>query len=89
MRCPQELKLTAVDLQALDQLLRSLATGQGDPLASALNKIFTWEAMNADEMCRNEALGQARTSVTAQNAMRARVYAEMWNLVRDRMEKQI
>ena len=89
MQCPTELKLTAVELQAVDQLLRSHATDQSDPLASALRKIFTWEQLNADEQMRNEALGQSRTWMTAQFAARARVFAEMWNVFRNRLERQI
>ena len=89
MRTPTNLKLTAVELQAIDQLLRSVATGQGDPLASALSKIFTWEQLNSDADVRDEALGLARVNMTAQYAARARVFAEMWNLIRNRMEKQI
>lgn len=72
-------KLTAMEIQAVSDLLRD----QSAPLHSALRKIFEREARNADEQCRNECLTYARVNLTSGHAARARVFAEMFNILRN------
>lgn len=81
MKAQIDLPLTAMEIKAVSDLLADPSA----PLHSALRKMFDREARNADEQCRNECLTYARVNLTSGFAARARVFAEMFTTLKNRL----
>lgn len=84
MKVQQKDVLNAVEQQAVLDLLNN-----NPPLRNGLSKIFDFEMRMADENCRNEALADARTAVTASYAARGRVFQQLFALIAERAEHLI